>query len=308
MNPAAERIVGLGRAHAVGSGLDRLPGSLGEAVRTLSPHTSAVVGLSGATRVKVHHGTFMDRSFPRSFFLVEELTEELRHFERAAYEKLIRVMSHEVNNTVAAANSLLPSSLAYGSADGALNRLDFEQAIGIVIARTEQLGAFMRRFADVFRLPPPHRVPINLAEVILPVVTLVAAMPEAADTTIETVMIGRSPGAAIDRTLFEQAVLNVIKNAVEAAGAGGTVSVQVSSAEGRPTIEVIENGPGLTAEAQANLFTPFFSTKAHGQGIGLTFVQEVLAAHECAYSLERSGEHTVFRIGFPRETSTTAVV
>ena len=112
-------------------------------------------GMLGARRVKCHHGTFVDRGFPRSFLLIEELTEELRQFERAAYEKLIRVMSHEVNNTVAASNSLLHSSLAYAGELDAGNRHDFEQAIGIVIERTEQLGSFMRRFADVFRLPPP---------------------------------------------------------------------------------------------------------------------------------------------------------
>ena len=64
--------------------------------------------------MQVHHGTFVDRGFPRSFFLLEELTEELRQSERAAYEKLIRVMSHEVNNTVGASNSLLHSCLSYG--------------------------------------------------------------------------------------------------------------------------------------------------------------------------------------------------
>ena len=111
--------------------------------------------------MKCHHGTFLDRGFPRSFLLVEELTEELRQFERAAYEKLIRVMSHEVNNTVAASNSLLHSSLTYAGELDPANRHDFEQAIGIVIERTEQLSSFMRRFADVFRLPPPLLQPVR---------------------------------------------------------------------------------------------------------------------------------------------------
>ena len=88
--------------------------------RRSRPARRALVGLLGARRVKCHHGTFIDRGFPRSFLLIEELTEELRQFERAAYEKLIRVMSHEVNNTVAASNSLLHSSLAYaGELDAA---------------------------------------------------------------------------------------------------------------------------------------------------------------------------------------------
>ncbi len=139
----------------VGRRLESLTSPLGKALADLAPGDAQLVGMLGARRVKCHHGTFIDRGFPRSFLLIEELTEELRQFERAAYEKLIRVMSHEVNNTVAASNSLLHSSLAYAGELAPGNRDDFEQAIGIVIERTEQLGSFMRRFADVFRLPPP---------------------------------------------------------------------------------------------------------------------------------------------------------
>jgi two-component system, NtrC family, nitrogen regulation sensor histidine kinase NtrY len=298
MNPAAERILAVARDAALGKGLAEVRGPLAAAMQSLEHHTSEVVGLSGATRVKLHHGTFIDRGFPRSFFLIEELTEELRQFERAAYEKLIRVMSHEVNNTVAAANSLLHSSLDYGRDGGRLERTDFEQAIGIVIGRTEQLSAFMRRFADVFRLPRPQLAPSNLAEVVRPVVALARAMPEASGVTwgceIEAAAI-----AEIDRSLFEQALLNILKNAAEAAGPRGTVTVRLSVVDDRPAIEVSDDGPGPTAEAEANLFTPFFSTKPNGQGIGLTLVQEVLSAHGCSYSLERLGARTVFRIGWP---------
>ena len=87
-------------------------------------------------------------------------------------------MSHEVNNTVAASNSLLHSSLTYGGELSAGSRHDFEHAIGIVIGRTEQLNAFMRRFADVFRLPPPHREPCTVLGVLEPVVRLLSARPD----------------------------------------------------------------------------------------------------------------------------------
>ena len=115
-------------ATVVGRRLDALGSPLGDALAALAPGDARVVGLLGARRVKCHHGTFVDRGFPRSFLLIEELTEELRQFERAAYEKLIRVMSHEVNNTVAASNSLLHSSLTYAGELDAANRHDFEQA------------------------------------------------------------------------------------------------------------------------------------------------------------------------------------
>jgi hypothetical protein len=159
----------------VGRRLDSLTSPQGKALADLAPGDAQLVGMLGARRVKCHHGTFIDRGFPRSFLLIEELTEELRQFERAAYEKLIRVMSHEVNNTVAASNSLLHSSLAYAGELAAGNREDFEQAIGIVIERTEQLGSFMRRFADVFRLPPPLTRPQDLVPMLQGMSRLLAA-------------------------------------------------------------------------------------------------------------------------------------
>ena len=107
------------RRRRSGAGSRRSPRRSARPSRELAPGDARLVGMLGARRVKCHHGTFIDRGFPRSFLLIEELTEELRQFERAAYEKLIRVMSHEVNNTVAASNSLLHSSLAYAGELGA---------------------------------------------------------------------------------------------------------------------------------------------------------------------------------------------
>src|SRR6185295_12371377 len=115
LNPAAERLLDRPAAAAVGRRLGALGSPLAEALAVLDPGDARLVGMLGARRVKCHHGTFIDRGFPRSFLLIEELTEELRQFERAAYEKLIRVMSHEVNNSVAAGSSLLHSCLTYGA-------------------------------------------------------------------------------------------------------------------------------------------------------------------------------------------------
>ena len=175
VNPAAERLLERAESTLVGQSLRSVGSPLADALAALDPGEARVVGLLGARRVKCHHGTFVDRGFSRSFLLVEELTEELRQFERAAYEKLIRVMSHEVNNTVAASNSLLHSSLNYAAELGAHSRLDFEQAIGIVIARTEQLNSFMRRFADVFRLPAPLVQTCDLVAVLEGIVRLLSA-------------------------------------------------------------------------------------------------------------------------------------
>lgn len=292
LNPAAERLLDRPAAVAVGRPLDALGSPLAEALASLAPGDARLVGLLGARRVKCHHGTFLDRGFPRSFLLVEELTEELRHFERAAYEKLVRVMSHEVNNTVTASNSLLQSSLTYAGELQAANRHDFEQAIGIVIERTEQLSSFMRRFADVFRLPRPLLQPCDLVPILEGIVRLLSATPHGAAVAWRWELDRPSVCVDIDRGQMEQALLNILKNAVEAIDGDGTIALRLTTSGGRTTLTVEDTGRGMTAEAQANLFTPFFSTKPHGEGIGLTLVQEILAGHGFHYALERTEWNT----------------
>jgi two-component system, NtrC family, nitrogen regulation sensor histidine kinase NtrY len=299
-NPSAQRLLERSPAALTGRPLEEAGGPLAAALASLPPNQTQVVALSGSRQVRCHHGTFIDRGFPRSFLLIEELTEELRHAERGAYEKLIRVMAHEVNNSVAASNSLLHSCLTYGKELAPSSRADFEDAIGIVIARTEQLNGFMRRFASVFKLPPPARQPERIVELVEGCVRLLRSKPDASAITWQWDLDDRELEVPVDRGQFEQAILNVLKNAVEAAGARGTIAIALRAHNGgQPRLTIEDSGPELSPEARANLFTPFFSTKPDGQGIGLTLVREILTAHGFDYSLERlEGQPTRFTITF----------
>jgi signal transduction histidine kinase len=300
LNPAAVTILGVPRERVLGQPLGGVPGTLAPVLAHLAPGETQVVGLAGARRLRCYRGRFMDRGFARAFVVLEELTEEARQFERAAYEKLIRVMSHEVNNSVTASNSLLQSSLTYAAELQPDSRADLELALGIVIDRTDQLNRFMRRFADVFRLAPPLREPTELSHLLESLVRLLAARPEWGAVHWSWRVEPELPLVKVDRAQFEQACLNVLKNAVEAAGPAGRVEVSLTSGDDGVLIQVADSGPGLSPEAQSHIFTPFFSTKPNGQGIGLTLVQEILTAHGFGYGLERP-EHgvTVFTIRIP---------
>lgn len=300
INPAGERLLGTAAAAIRGRKFDELSLSLGNAMTPLRPNTTAVLSTSAARRVRCHHGTFIDRGFMRSFFLLEELTEELRQAERDAYEKLIRVMAHEVNNSVTASNSLLTSALTYQHELTAESRPDFERALAIVIERTEQLNQFMRRFTDVFRLPAPVKKPEPVVDLLERNVGLLRARPDAAEITWRWDVDDRGLVVPLDRGQMEQAFLNVLQNAVDATAGRGTIGIRLRSQNGsRPIVTIEDSGPGIAPEAQANLFTPFFSTKPHGQGIGLTLVSEVLSGHGFGYSLERPpGQPTRFTITF----------
>jgi nitrogen fixation/metabolism regulation signal transduction histidine kinase len=300
INPAGERLLGTAAAAIQGRKFDELSLSLGYAMTPLPPNTTAVLSTSAARRVRCHHGTFIDRGFMRRFFLLEELTEELRQAERDAYEKLIRVMAHEVNNSVTASNSLLTSALNYQHELTAESRQDFGRALGIVIERTEQLNQFMRSFTEVFRLPAPVKKPEPVVDLLERNVQLLSARPDAVRMTWQWDIDNRSLVVPMDRGQMEQAFLNVLQNAVDATAGTGTIGIRLRSRNGtRPMVVIEDSGPGIAPEARANLFTPFFSTKPHGQGIGLTLVSEVLTGHGFGYSLEQPpGQPTRFTITF----------
>ena len=268
----------------------------------------------GGRRVRVQRGTFLDRGFSRSFFLLEELTEELRQSEKAAYEKLIRMMSHEVNNSVGASRSLLQSSLGYSAQLSDADRADFERALQIAIDRMGQLNLFMRSFADVVRLPPPVRQPVDLVEVLRHIEGLVRADRDARAIGWRWAIEEEPAVLPMDPVQMEQALLNIVKNAIEAiddnaagrpaaadtgTASRGTVTVRVRRIGPRLRLEIEDTGPGIPPDVREGLFTPFFTTKAGGQGIGLTMVQEILSNHGFSFSLESApGRATAFTIDF----------
>jgi two-component system, NtrC family, nitrogen regulation sensor histidine kinase NtrY len=231
--------------------------------------------------------------------LIEELTEELRQAEKTAYEKIIRLMSHEVNNSVGSANSLLHSCLLYAEQLHEEDRRDFVQALRVVIARTDHLNQFMRSFADVFRLPLPRKEPCHIRELLEQTATLFKT--ELAQRQIQLVWDEQAklPPIQLDRRQMEQVFINIVKNALEAIGTNGALTFRFGQSGHRSFVIIEDTGCGLSPEIRAHLFTPFFSTKEHGQGIGLTLVQEILDQHGFEFALEsKAGEPTRFTIWF----------
>lgn len=302
VNPSGERLLQSTRDQMHGRTLAELDRPLARALMALAGGDHRVLSVWGGRRVRALHGTFLDRGFRRSFYLLEELTEELRQSEKSAYEKLIRMLSHEVNNTVGASNSLLNSCLSYAPQLRAEDRVDFEHALGVVIARTEQLNAFMRSFADVVRLPAPRLATLDPAELVDHIVALVKA--HAAERRVELRREGERTVGTIqgDRAQLEQALLNVVKNGLEAIAEDGMLTLRLTRHDDQPVLEIEDTGPGIPDTIREQLFTPFFSTKDGGQGIGLTVVQEILANHGFPFALDGApGGPTRFTVVLQRE-------
>jgi signal transduction histidine kinase len=296
-NPSAARMLGTRPGDLRGRRLADLPSAFAREVAGLPGAAARVLSLSGSRRIKVQSGEFLDRGSPRAFLVLEELTEELRRSEKAAYEKLIRMMSHEVNNSLGAARSLLESCLNYAGQLRPEDRLDFTDALGVVIARTEQLNAFVRSFADVVRLPEPRKEPCDAGALAARIAALVKGDAGRRRIDVRCEILDPLAGVPMDRAQMEQVLLNVAKNALEAVGEDGTVTLRAERRDGKPVLVVEDSGPGIAPEARDQLFRPFFSTKANGQGLGLTLVQEALTRHGFPFSLESNpGEPTRFTV------------
>ncbi len=270
-------------------------------LESLDSGASTTISLRGNRRVKVHKAEFVDRGFRRQFLLLEELTEDLRRSERAAYERIIRMMSHEINNSIGASNSLLGSCLNYAGQLRPEDRDDFVGAIRVAISRAHHLNAFVKSYADVVRLPKPELQMCNVRDILDGVVLLMKPEAQSLGIGIEWAIEEEQQPAAMDRKQIEQVFVNVLRNAMEAIGKdGGTITLRLWS--GRLAIE--DTGCGLTPEVRDHLFTPFFTTKEKGHGIGLTLVQEILLGHGFDYSLDTvAGGPTSFAIQFRQPSS-----
>jgi nitrogen fixation/metabolism regulation signal transduction histidine kinase len=258
-------------------------------------------------RYRAQRSHFFDRGFARHFLLVEELTEELDSSERATYEKLVRVLAHEVNNTVAATGSVLDSLLYYRPQLAPGDGEDFGTAIDAVKRRNASLGEFIERFTRVVKMPAAEPRPTDLRDLLDDLLRLYREPSRARGVEMAIARADALPPVALDRNLFEQALLNVAKNAVEAAestarerGIAGRVAFELAREGDRARLSVIDSGDRLAEVPAGQMFTPFFSTKKGGQGIGLMFVREVLQRHGLAYRLAADGAgSTRFDIWLP---------
>ena len=299
VNPSAALMLQVVPKDLTGKKLADLHTPIAEALHQLKVGESQVIPFQGRRRVKCQKTQYLDRGFTRHFILLEELTEELRRSEKAAYEKLIRMMSHEVNNSIGAVNSLLHSFLNYKAQLRADDRNDYETALQVAIARTEHLNAFMKSFAEVVRLPLPQRQPCDLHELLRNIALLMSAESRKRNIVWKWEIAAPPEPVLMDKNQMEQVFVNICKNALEAIGENGAITVRMGKKGGRNFVIIEDTGAGLTPEVRAHLFTPFFSTKENGQGIGLTMIQEILSHHKFEFSLDSQiGSPTQFVIYF----------
>jgi two-component system nitrogen regulation sensor histidine kinase NtrY len=298
LNDSARRLLSYDGHDPLGRKIDEAAPPLGAILSALEPGESRVVSVHDR-RLRCLRATFFDRGAPRSFYLIEELTAELRAIERAAYGKVIRMMSHEVRNSVGAVRSLLESCATYGGQLSEGDRGDFEQALDVAATRLRHLNGFMDAIASVVRVPEPDKRPCDVLALLRDLDLLLR--PELDRRQIRLRWKSAEPLAdvALDKNQFEQVLVNVLRNAMEAIGQDGEIVVASGRDDGKRWLAIRDSGPGIDDERRAGLLTPFFSTKRDGQGVGLTLSREILSRHGFAFSLDnRESGGAEFRIRF----------
>ena len=306
MNPSAHTLLDLPDAQSKPVRLTRGAGLAGQ-LDALPLGESELLTDPEGRRYRAQRGRFFDRGFARHFVLVDELTDELESSERATYEKLIRVLAHEVNNTVAATGSVLDSLLFYQSQLQERDADDFQTAIVAVKRRNTSLGEFIERFTRVVKMPEPERRPTSIGALMDDIVWLHREQCKSRGIAIGWTRRDDVKPLHIDGQLMEQALINIVKNAVEAAdktmaegGQAGYVNLSLVDDGAQVRLRIIDSGDRLGEVPARQLFTPFVTTKKGGQGIGLMFVREVLVRHGLPYRLTAIGNgETCFEISFP---------
>ena len=300
INPRAAELLACTADQVTGRAISSVENPLAAALSGLAPGETQLIADETGRRLRCQRSQFVDRGFRRTFILIEELTAELNRSERDTYEKLIRMMSHEVTNTVAATNSLLASFHSYATEFASdEHRADFVNALNVLIERNGNLNEFTSGFSDLVKLPEPQLQPAQIDSLLEPMRTVFRAHLHDRDIRLTIDMDADLPAVPMDRGQLDQVLINVIRNAMEAIDAHGEIEVVAKLDGNRIALSVFDTGPGPDEAAGNALFSPFHTTKKHGQGLGLTVVREILTRHGFGYSLERTGSRTRFRILMP---------
>ena len=277
VNRAGERLLDMPAERMTGKNAEALglePLLEGEPLRTLD---ASFPGARG--RWEIRRTSFRQGGLPHQLLVLTDITRTLREEELQAWQRLIRVLSHEINNSLAPIKSIAGSLQALLTRQPRPSDLDqdLEQGLKIIAGRSDALSRFMSSYARLAKLPAPKLEPLDVNTWIRRVVEL--------ETRLK-VAIEQGPNVTIraDGDQLDQLLINLVRNAVDASlETGGGVTVGWNRDDGHVAVWVRDEGPGLPDTS--NLFVPFFTTKPNGSGIGLALSRQITDAHRGTLSL-----------------------
>lgn len=287
LNPAAERVLALDARRDAGRRADEL--DLGHLLEAADEGVLSLDGGGHANgrrpgRWMVRRSSFRQRGVPQTLLLLSDVSSALREEERQAWQRLIRVLGHEISNSLAPIKSIAGSLRARLPPETANGGTDFARGLTIIEGRAESLNRFVQAYRQLAQLPAPSMRSVPLGRLLERVVALETRMD---------VALGEVPAVELtaDPDQLEQLLINLVKNAVEAVmsardEAGETAedgladaAVTLSARDLRDSVAILVEDRGLGLSNTTNLFVPFYTTKRNGSGVGLALVRQIAEAH-----------------------------
>jgi two-component system, NtrC family, nitrogen regulation sensor histidine kinase NtrY len=278
VNRAGERILNQSAERLLGKNVTEL--GLSECLRGETSRIVQIAFPGKSGRWEIHRGAFREGGLPHQLLVITDLSRALREEERQAWQRLIRVLGHELNNSLAPIKSVAENlgSMLSRKQRAADWQEDMRSGLNVIAARTDGLARFMNAYARLAKLPPPVLQQVNVGGWIRRVAGLESRL---------SIQLLSGPEIMIqaDPDQLEQLLINLLHNAVDAAlETGGGVRVGWGRENGFVEVWVQDDGPGIPNSA--NLFVPFFTTKPGGSGIGLVLSRQIAEAHGGSLNLE----------------------
>jgi nitrogen fixation/metabolism regulation signal transduction histidine kinase len=284
VNRAGERLLAQPAERLLGRTAEQV--GLADGLQGPSPRTMDVAYPGGAGRWEVRRGSFRQDGRPHTLLVLADVSKTLREEELQAWQRLVRVLSHEINNSLAPIKSITGSLLTLldrhqrpPDADD-----DLRRGLNVIGGRSEALVRFMSAYARLAKLPAPNRVPLDVGTWVRRVAALETRMPI-------TVVEGPPTTLRADGDQLDQLLINLVRNAVDASlESKGSVRIRWTRQNGNLSLMVEDEGPGLASAS--NLFVPFFTTKPGGSGIGLVLSRQIAEGHGGALMLDNRTDGT----------------
>jgi nitrogen fixation/metabolism regulation signal transduction histidine kinase len=276
VNNAGLELLGLPHARTFGRGAKEL--GLGELLnapdQSIHVFQDHKMGQAGPARWLLRKANFRQEGAPHTLLLLADVSLPLQEEEKTAWKRLIRVLGHELSNSLAPIKSIAGSlRLRVGGLDGSEAVLnDFRRGLGVVESRADSLHRFVQSYRQLAQLPPPQLRPVALGELLGRVVLMEQRVP---------VEVDEGPAVVVraDPDQLEQMFINLVANAADASLAGGAQTVCVAWTVDAASVVVTIEDRGLGIANAENLFVPFYTTKPSGSGVGLALAQQIARAH-----------------------------